>query len=232
MLYKKYAFLEDILTAAIDFNQIDEDFCYEHLTEYLDDEALYAEGWNYDNGASKLVLFNNNYNFVVKIPFNSYISGWNGDFEYVSQFLSAIYPISGGYGWDYCKSEAEYFKLAEQYHVDFFFAPTRYIGSIAGYPIYIQEKIDIYNDNSPYHEHTIDERSKSAKRASDMGIKNYNIFGCDYLVDLFNYYTPNEIRMLFNFINRNDIGDLRTENVGYELVTGAPLICDYSDFRD
>ena len=225
MLYTKYAFLEDLLKKAINFDKIDiKTFTKDNFEDVFDCSDL-DDGWDYQYGASKLVIIPEHLNFVVKIPFGA--DEWGSSCD---PFKSAYYPKEKEYGWDYCKSEAEYFKLAEKAGVSFFFAKTTYIGSISGVPIYAQEKIDI-QDDCYSRSYSDEERSSSRKKAIKMGMWNCD-FNDDFLAELFTFYSDSEVAALFDFIRTYQIRDLTSHNVGYDHVTGAPVLSDYSNFNE
>lgn len=229
MLYTKYAFLEDVLKKAINFDKIDLDtFNRDNFEDVFDCSDL-DEGWNYQYGASKLVIIPEHLNFVVKIPFGADTGDWGDDGQYYCDpFEYAHYPEEGIDGWDYCKSEVEYFDLARKAGVSFFFAKTSYIGDIDGIPIYVQEKVEIQEDS---HRSCSDQqRSDSREKAKRMGLWNCDM-NDDFLAALFSYYSDDEVVALFDFLRTYRLDDLTSNNVGYDPVTGAPVLSDYSGFN-
>lgn len=228
MLYTKYAFLEDLLKKAINFDKIDmRTFNRDNFEDVFDCSDL-DDGWDYEYGASKLVIIPKHLDFVVKIPFGA-VGYYDDDDNYCCDpFERAYYAEEDDYGWDYCRSEAEYYDLAREAGISFFFAKTTYIGDICGVPIYVQEKIEIQED--VWRSHTDNQRTDSREKVEKMGL-----WGCglndDFLTELFDYYSDDEVAALFKFIRTYHLGDLTDSNVGYDPVTGAPVLSDYSDFN-
>lgn len=230
MLYTKYAFLEDLLKKAINFDKIDmETFNRDNFEDVFDCSDL-DDGWDYQYGSSKLVIIPEHLDFVVKIPFGADIEYVDDGEYYCDPFERAYYPEEREHGWDYCKSEAEYFKLAKKAGVSFFFAKTIYIGSISGVPIYVQEKIDI-QESCHSRSCSDKERSNSREKAIKMGMLRNCDFNDDFITELFAYYSDNEVTALFDFIRTYQLNDLTSNNVGYDHITGAPVLSDYSSFN-
>lgn len=238
MIYEKYKGIIKEALASIDLtNAFDEEhggFNMENFEDFFDCSELPC-GWDYSYGASKLVLIPDDLPFVIKIPFNQqpgdYYCDNNEDGEryYPGEvFSSAVYPLCNEYGWDYCRSEAEFYKEAEEAGLSYFFAKTVYIGKYTGYPIYVQEKAKPENTFNCHHSE--EERSNSRKKVQVLNIWTDELDD-DFLTDLFKCYSNDELVKLFQFLDENDIRDLTSSNVGYDYA-GQPIFLDYSDFRD
>ena len=95
------------------------ELCHKHPCDF---------NFTYSVGTTKLVLFFDDANFVVKIPLRGYNT--NADFLF-----------AGGTGptWNYCSVEAELYTKAKAENISQFFAETYFLAEIgeSKYPIYI-----------------------------------------------------------------------------------------------
>lgn len=202
---------------------------------FLPDDCAYAYG------ASKFVIIPKHRDYVIKIPFsvqtdredNGY---WEGD-DYIEDygpfipFSGAVYPIEGTTGWDYCRAEAEYYKLASAAGLGQFFAKTKFIGKMRGFPIYVQEKCEMYKDVCLHH--TIAEREDTLKRASSLTNSCMALnLSHDFLIELMKNVDLHKIDKLFNFIEKYNITDLRSYNYGFRIKDHSPVFTDYSSYDD
>lgn len=230
MLYKRYREIENVL----------DDIFGGHIPSYLNydmGERICADapvGWDCSWGASKIVLIPENKNFVVKIPFKkdaSYSDDYNEEaWESLPSFCSAYYPLSGTNGFDYCRSEAEYFKLAKRSGIAEFFAATIFIGTYNHYPIYIQEKINPAENDWKSHTHTPAERQKTRNTLASMNVYTDSIADDD-LVEILQQHSKKKVKKFFDFLDHYHIRDVRPANYGYDS-EGMVVLSDYSDFRE
>lgn len=194
---------------------------YEDLDEYnFENEVIYPfeekykkdYGWN--NGASKGVLIFKDMNFVIKIPF-SQIDG-----EYLCGAEEANEE------WNYCSQEENRYLLAKKYGLQSIFLETTQIGTIKGYPIYIQLFAEpLENIPLGYSMSTKDD-----KKIVEMIIaeNNFEEIDNEWEADIFAMYGGKYYHKFKNFILENNIDDLRSSNIGY--VGLYPVIFDYAGF--
>jgi hypothetical protein len=73
----------------------------------------------------------------------------------------------------------------------------------------------------------VEKRKMSNKVCDELEI---DCFDEVWIADFIQMYGKDELQRLMEFINKYDIDDLRTCNIGY--LDGAPILFDYSSFRD
>lgn len=103
--------------------------------------------FDWEIGATKCCIIPYNTDYVIKIPFNGEMH-WNC-YENIYNF-QFFYNGGGEDGWDYCALEDEYFveKIEGSGYEKFFL--TAECVEVNNWPIYIQQKVDIYNDVNVY----------------------------------------------------------------------------------
>lgn len=196
-----------------------EDLCdknyYENIIKRMNTDILPR---SYNRGATKLVLTPMNADFVIKIPFRGEI--W-GDSGYVD-FENADEPD----GWDYCKVETLQYKKAEEAGLEQFFAKTELIGYVNDYPIYIQQKAEIFEDlRDPDYDYEEDDLNATRDTCNKLEIGCFNV---GWLTDFLDFFSEGELQTLSKHLSNNRIGDLHGGNLGY--IEGQPVIVDYSDY--
>jgi hypothetical protein len=212
--------------------------------------------WTYDSGATKLVLLFSGKNTVIKIPFNGsddeYYCGGDlgvscprglslekhtycsdcsecgcddcprkGRYEYTT--------FSGAFadnGWDYCESEVEYYKRAEEIEIQGFFAKTWCIGSVNGHPIYAQVRAEMFEGSTSTREYP----SLKAKVVEEY-CDSHNIYCFNdwWLSDFVDFFGENALLKLDAFLEKYGIEDLHDGNLGY--VEGVPVLVDYAGYN-
>lgn len=243
MTYDKDYIFNEIL-GKVPFDMIGEDDFNDesgdgYIGAYLPDDCETA------CGASKYVILPPNADYVIKIPFKvsddyqdcgHYTHNEETDEDewvedegegYYLEFEGAEYCLTGEVGWDYCRAEAEYYQAAEDEGLQIFFAKTVYIGSICGWPIYVQERCSTFY-NSDGHPHSDEERHSTEKRLKELHI--YTHFATDFVIDLINQYGEDETKHLFQFLEEYRIGDMHTSNYGY--MGDYAILIDYSSFNE
>lgn len=186
------------------------------LSDALD--GCYSECFDHC-GASKGVMSNSNdSDYVYKIPFRAYDGYENG----------GAYICDMGNGWDYCYLESEVYKRAKSVGLEKFFAKTEFVCEYNGLLVYRQEKIRFDTE----HIYSIEEKRNSARILNKNDIE-WALMGCrNWLTAAFDYYTEDEVVALAAFIEEYNIGDIGDGNCGYNMINGAPIISDYSDYND
>ena len=92
---------------------------------------LQVMNFDYEFGATKLVIIPDDTSFVIKIPFSATITD------------NCYEPII-----DYCSAEMDIYQHSETEKCENFFLPLELMGRINGYPIYKQEKAEIEENDT------------------------------------------------------------------------------------
>ena len=225
---------DEILAAIDEFLSLEKGM---RLTEdtfenFMNDDSELIE--DYAHGASKLVIFLKNANFVVKIPFTGYMI----DCEYSDccdnyyDFEGAEEDDSGEY-WDYCRTEEVMYQRAVAAGVEKYLLETKKIGEINGYPIYVQEKCVSFCKSS------IKVPTNREKVASRNNLEDNNIYAevlssvfCFYCyLDIINGEDTYESFGRFNNFAEEYLSDIHNGNIGFN-ICGKPVILDYSGFHE
>lgn len=194
-------------------------------------------------GASKIVIVPNDTDYVIKIPLHvtnnfsySYYSRicTDGhrtvvpDYEHGSyeELCGAHYRLTGGDGWDYCRAEEEMYQLAKEAGFAQFFAATEYIDEInTDFPIYVQEKAQVFRASA--HSHS-DKENEYTKKSLGHEYQASSLYTIDFMTDMRHYYGEQRTRDFLNFIIKNNVNDLHSANIGY--IGWRPVLIDYSSF--
>lgn len=185
--------------------------------------------YHYEYGATKLVIILPDCNFVIKIPFSgSYQEFYQDDTdgyeeEYV-EFENADFETCE---WDYCKTEVNRYNLAKNIGIEKYFAKTECIGMINNYPIYIQQKAEIFAEVKDLNSYSEEKKSSTREKCDKEDLWCFN--EC-WLSDLLDYCGDKVFSFFMSFIKDNDFDDLHSSNIGY--INGVPVLVDYSGFND
>lgn len=131
--------------------------------------------------------------------------------------------------WDYCRLEEVIYQLAVEEGLGAYFAEEGYLGTIDQTPVYYQTRcipmseMDLDRNSKEYKQ-----KSKSSKELCDK--LDIGCFSPIWIYDFIETYGVDELKRLNSFLCRYEIGDLRECNIGY--LDGAPILFDYSDYRD
>lgn len=228
--------------------------------DWVLDELRYSlpDDWDIECGASKMVFVPANKPYVIKLPLrsnedlyhgSSYYSSWENEdtgsyhsHEYYAgeneEFSHAVYPLSGTYGADYCRSEVEFYEVAKAYHIDEMFAETREIGERRGITFYAQEKCLPLSQTDDPSKTAISEEIKQEYEATFSKSLNPHfsrsgvVFVRDFELRIADVYG---ITMLSNFVKfkaKERTGDYHSSNIGFFAATGKPCVFDYSGYWD
>ena len=202
-----------------------EDFINDHDSGIIED---------YAHGASKLVVFLKDANFVVKIPFTGYMFD-SEDSDYCDNYydFEGAEEDDSGECWDYCWTEAAVYQRAVAAGVEKYLLKTEKIGEINGYPIYIQEKCVSFFNSS------VNTPSNKEKIASRNNLEDNNIYAevlssvfCFYCyLDIINGEDTYESFGRFNNFAEEYLSDIHNGNIGFN-VCGKPVILDYSGYHE
>jgi hypothetical protein len=185
--------------------------------------------FDWEEGASKLVIIPKDAEFVIKIPYTGediYINHRN---EYIHHKFNCANG-SYDYNWDYCFTETLLWKMAKREKVQWAFAKERMIGTINKHPIYLQQRVVSYGDSERYDSASEENRKKTI----DFCEEN-NLFALDndllsWQADALQYYGGRQFNKIMSFIFKYNIEDLHAGNLGY--LYGRPIIFDYSSFEN
>lgn len=230
----KYYNKQKILSAFRDVDLFFKDCHFlteKNLSSFLRyiDTSVFHNGYDFDCGASKLVILPKNANFVIKLPLTGRIR-------------SGIYtPFTGAISkeenWDYCAVELERYKQAKNTGFEECLAKIYLIGYIGDYPIYLQEKADIFSKKFEYNNKIdFDTYVKSNKTAKKLySNKNEYLFSKTelfntpkWITDFYLFYGEDIFLDFMNFIIKNQWEDLHSDNIGY--IKNRPVLIDYSDY--
>lgn len=131
--------------------------------------------------------------------------------------------------WDYCRLESIIYQLAVEEGLGAYFAEEGYLGTIDQTPVYYQVRC------TPMSEMVIDYNSAEYEKKSNKSRKicenlKADCFNAFWISDFIDMYGEEEFKRFNNFLERYEIGDLRTCNIGY--LDDAPILFDYSSYRD
>ncbi len=185
---------------------------------FLEFQRHYSLPCGCDHGASKMVIIIPKINIVVKIPFIG-----DGCAEY-----GGARTQNEKDSWNYCQKELETYIMAKIDGVEKAFAKVQKIGFVQGHPIYIQEIADpldkIYGN---YSNHS----KKEKDFVKDFfNTKTTKFINSDWSADMVRCNGELFFEKLIRFIEKLDIIDLRTSNIGY--IDNRPVLIDYAGFEE
>lgn len=220
-----YNEIEKTLLRHINFKAMGDMTCnQENYIDFMDYDEIDLH-WHISSGATKCVFIPKDIEkmYVIKVPFNADVD-WNYDEDDFFRFYNAVYPLSRSRGWDYCKSEVEYFELAAQAGLDDYFAETMSFGYYDDYPIYIQERCE-YAGPRPGQKF-FDMVKECMDRPG-----YYYILTREFCANLLQQYSVRQVEELLDFIVNEGIGDLSCHNCGFSVMyENRPVIVDYSGY--
>ena len=185
--------------------------------------------YHYEYGATKLVIMLPDCDFVIKIPFSGsyqeFYQDKTDDYEeeYV-EFENADFETCE---WDYCKTEVNRYNLAKNAGIEKYFAKTEYIGMVNNYPIYIQQKAEIFSEVKDLNSYSEEKKSSTREKCDKEDLWCFN--EC-WLSDLLDYCGDRIFSLFMSFLKDNEIDDLHSSNIGY--IDENPVLVDYSGFND
>ena len=200
-----------------DFSEETAEAFYEDLS--LDIRTLFP---SYNYGASKFVLIPENEEYVIKIPFKGTYYGWDADEEFCN-FVCAPHGE-----WDYCEEEVYRYNYATELGFKQFLAQTQFLCNTGpdDYPIYIQEKSQIFSRTVEYSSHSKADRVKTIKIIDKTNMP----INIDWLTDLRLYHGDEKFSSFLSFIKNAQWDDLREDNIGY--IGNKPVLVDYAGFYE
>lgn len=161
----------------------------------------------YSYGASKLVIIDDDNDWVLKIPFCDKAC-------------------------DYCALEAENYKKAVEVGVEEGFAACHFLMEYEGAPCYIMEKVSCDEQTVESDFYEIGSNKLSGEMDEDEIYSYLGSMDGDEIVDqlLEFYYDDGFLRDVYDFLSQNEINDLHTGNVGYR--NDQLVLVDYSGYHN
>lgn len=195
------------------FTSREEDF----LISSIDCDEL---SFDWEDGASKLVIIPEDKDYVIKIPFNASCD----------TFLCEYYD----YSYNYCEKECNLYKkisFEENPLFTQFFLPLTKVREFENWEVYIQPKCQIYNHLEE------EDRSKTYSKDSMMKVKSkklgyYTNLPDDWIAAVTEMLKDTKlVKEFIDMLQKYDITqDLHSGNIGY--YNGKPVILDYAGFYD
>lgn len=172
----------------------------------------------YNQGATKMVLTPYEGDYVIKIPFTGRILS--------NSRIQSFHCARGRKNhWDYCAVEVERYQQIKQANLTKFFVETKYLGSVKGYPIYIQQQC--YTSNKAKIS-SVDSISQVKKVCNSLHFTPSCSF--DWLGAVLEKNGAKEVLKLTKFFKKVKWGDLHNGNIGF--LKDQPVIFDYGDYNE
>lgn len=199
--------------------------------------------FNYETGASKLVIIPDETNFVIKIPFTGayaeageYYDDEEG--EWVTsendKHYEDFYCASDDSGCDYCAAECNIYNEAKKNGFEQLLLKIEKVGEYNGTPVYIQPKAKsyVYTGNTEKYssnksKEIVKEERNKVKNGYGISIHSFPTNWAASCLDILG--SLDELNRFFKFLNENS-GDLHNNNIGY--YNDKPCIIDYAGFWD
>lgn len=197
------------------------DLIIKPLTDMCDKNP-YDFNFTYSIGTTKLVLFFDDANFVVKIPLRGYSA--NADF---------LFAGGSGPTWNYCEIEAELYAKAREENISQFFAETYLLAEIgeSKYPIYMQERVNDFWDYHYYNHITCPDKNAKEINKICTKLQLNTLLRREWLNDVLKKSNKNILTKFLSFVKENSINDLHEDNIGWTKA-GIPVLFDFSGFSE
>lgn len=191
-----------------------------------DEEENFFQGYKYyvKCGASKIVFIFEDFNEVIKIPFNG---------EYYHSYRKG--NVTGTYydGFDnYIEIENEIYQRSDRYLKEILLN-NKFIFYFGNVPVYVQTKIfQTFSERLHNENFKLKDYKDALKQVDKLILKNDNSLTVAslpdkrFLADILNYYEDAKF-----IIPEIDFDDMHNDNYGY-LKDGKPVIFDFSEFSD
>lgn len=230
-------------TTNDDDNPIIENFGEEIYSQY------YSE-WRC--GASKMCIIPSEGDMVIKLPFRGTMYYDDEGNPYIEKFENSG---SESCAWNYCLAEVELYNKAAAAGFECFLAKTEAYGKTYNdHPMYIQEKVEVYEDGASFSKE-VSEGSGEKSKTIMQSYRNYihhststeemsreQLIGWTFaeageyfiasLIDAYGYDKVADFSA-WVFLNARNIAiDLHWGNIGYRKSDGTPCLLDFTGFFD
>ena len=169
-------------------------------------------------GISQFVIINNNWDKVIKIPFEGNYNTNNDSF--------CCYETN------YCDYSLEIYEAAIKAKVSKIFAKMEYLGETKeGKDVYLQERIKstFGEDFSIHHESEYSLKIVKKKKTSSSTVWKWNEFEEEWLASAIECYGEHFMDTFLDFCYVMGIEDLHDGNYGWRM-DGSPVIFDWAGF--
>ena len=211
-------FYDNLWDYDLDSEEVTDRTCYENYQEIAD----FVGAEDYKNGASKLVLFFNEFpQYIIKIPLFGCVEIDYDDYLSVTVSPDNLDYIE--YGKNYCEEEAYIYKKAKAKGIEEFFAKTEFLITIEGIDIYCSKKV-VRASKYELQREKLDE-AKSLRNCYEVDLAS------SYIAQMLVYASVDKIKDLLSFIHEYCIWDLIGDNVFIDK-DGHVQLVDYSSFDE
>jgi hypothetical protein len=213
----------------------------------LIEEPLYEANIPCDihSGASRVCIVLPNCDYVIKIPFTEYfLEGsyerhleWfkDGKLDQEPDEKDFHYPFECAYSndlnlessWDYCAYECALYEEAHFCGLAQYFAAEEFYAEPNGYPIYIQQKATLKDDEDKVTKLSNAQLTSTYNTCSHEGL---TCFDDEWITIFIDTYGLNEFKKLSEFLDKFCIEDLHGGNIGF--LNGAPILFDYANYNE
>jgi hypothetical protein len=213
-------FYDNLWDYDSDSEELTDRTCYENYQEIAD----FVGAEDYKNGASKLVLFFNEFpQYIIKIPLFGCAEVDYDDYLDEDVTVSPDNLDYIEYGKNYCEEEAYIYKKAKAKGIEEFFAKTEFLTTIEGIDIYYSKKV-VRASKYELQREKLDE-AKSLRDCYEVDLAS------SYIAQMLVYASVDKIKVLLSFICEHSIWDLIGDNVFIDK-DGHVQLVDYSSFDE
>ena len=213
-------FYDNLWSYDDDSEELTDRTCYQNYQEIAD----FVGAEDYKNGASKLVLFFNEFpQYIIKIPLFGCAEVDYDDYLDEDATVSPDKLAYIEYEKNYCEEEAHIYKKAKAKGIEEFFAKTEFLTTIEGIDIYYSKKV-VRASKYELQREKLDE-AKSLRNCYDVDLPS------SYIAQMLVYASVEKIKDLLYFIHEYSIWDLTGDNVFIDK-DGYVQLVDYSSFDE
>ena len=213
-------FYDNLWSYDDDSEEVTNSTCYQNYKEIAD----FVEAEDYKNGASKLVLFFNEFpQYIIKIPLFGCAEVDYDDYLDEDATVSPDKLAYIEYEKNYCEEEAHIYKKAKAKGIEEFFAKTEFLTTIEGIDIYYSKKV-VRASKYELQREKLDE-AKFLRNYYEVDLAS------SYIAQMLVYASVDKIKDLLSFIYEYSIWDLIDDNVFIDK-DGHVQLVDYSSFDE
>lgn len=201
---------------------------------------LREEKIGYGYGCTKFVVIPDGEESVLKIPFAGCYEWMEVDKESLFHEFNGAPQVEAQDRWNYCESEVAIYKKATAAGLGDFFAHTEFYCKLDnGLPVYLQERVETYNDvyftyDDIWEEvktHTLSKKTTDTVKSLREETAWWKM-SFEWLCAAVEWYGEEKVRRFIEFMTKdipelND--DLHEDNYGFAW-DGRPVLLDFSGF--
>ena len=214
--------IEDIKLYMENFGTNDKGYFTEDDVDWFICEiSQEAPNFNWETGATKLVIIPDEFDYVIKIPFNG---------EWRCGEIVPFYASQGYDSDDYCSAELEYYLEAKEHGFEDMFLPIEQVMEIDGIPIYVQAKATILDDEGEKVEYSSKDSRDKILDAYRKGERFFSKLPLSWTASCLDVLGDiSKVREFMDFLYNTEISrDLHRRNVGY--YNKKAVIIDYGGY--